>query len=58
MTPKSRLYFLSARLLVKLGFRIVEHLTEADLTERYFADRRDGLRPGVPGRIVTAERQL
>lgn len=45
-------------LLVNLGFRIVEHLTEADLTERYFADRRDGLRPGVPGRIVTAERQL
>jgi len=38
------------------GFRIVEHATEADLTERYFAGRSDGLKPGVPLRVVTAER--
>ena len=31
--------------------------TEADLTARYFAARRDGLAPGVPGRLVTAERR-
>ena len=27
----------------------------ADLFERYFAGREDGFRPGVPGRLVTAE---
>ena len=38
-----------------VGFVLIEHATEADLFERYFAGRRDGFRPGVPGRLVTAE---
>ena len=45
-----------AGMLRDLGFEIVEHATERDLTRRYFDGRTDGLRPGVPGRIVTAER--
>ena len=39
------------------GFEIVEHATEVDLTTRYFTGRNDGLKPGVPGRIITAERE-
>jgi methyltransferase (TIGR00027 family) len=42
--------------LAAAGFRVVEHASEADLTARYFAKRRDGLAVGVPVRIVTAER--
>ncbi|HPG27186.1 MAG TPA: SAM-dependent methyltransferase [Myxococcota bacterium] len=42
-------------LLERVGFVLIEHATEADLFERYFAGRRDGFRPGVPGRLVTAE---
>jgi methyltransferase (TIGR00027 family) len=38
------------------GFRLVEHATEDDLARRYFEGRADGLRPGVPVRVVTAER--
>jgi methyltransferase (TIGR00027 family) len=38
------------------GFHVVEHATEEDLMHRYFAGRVDGLRPGVPLRVVTAER--
>lgn len=37
------------------GFRVIEHATEADLTARYFAGRRDGLKPGLPARLITAE---
>ena len=44
-----------ADLLLELDFRIIDHATEEDLTTRYFAGRTDGLKPGVPGRIVTAE---
>lgn len=44
-------------LLEREGFAIREHGSESDLTQRYFANRRDGLRPGVPGRIVLAERR-
>jgi methyltransferase (TIGR00027 family) len=41
--------------LEREGFAVREHWSESDLTKRYFEGRRDGLRPGVPGRIVTAE---
>lgn len=43
-------------MLARLGFSVVEHANEMDLTKRYFDDRSDGLKPGVPGRIVTADR--
>ena len=43
-------------LLIGIGYSIVEHATEMDLTTRYFEGRADGLKPGVPGRIITAER--
>ena len=46
-----------AQMLTGLGFEIVDHATERDLTRRYFAGRRDGLKPGVPGRILTAIRR-
>ena len=39
------------------GFGVVEHATEADLSKRYFEGRSDGLMPGVPVRVVTAERR-
>ncbi len=42
-------------LLESRGFRVIEHATEVDLTERYFRDREDGLAPGIPLRVVTAE---
>lgn len=37
------------------GFNLVEHATEADLNERYYAGRADGLFAGVPSRLVTLE---
>ncbi|MFK7898123.1 MAG: class I SAM-dependent methyltransferase [Myxococcota bacterium] len=40
-------------LVQEVGFEIVEHISEQDLIERYFKDREDGLRPGVPGRLMT-----
>lgn len=46
-----------AETLTDLGFDIIEHATEVDLTERYFEKRSDGMKPGVPGRIITAERR-
>ena len=42
-------------LLERNGFRTLEHATEQDLTERYFAGRADGLAPGLPARLVLAE---
>jgi len=45
-----------ARMLDEIGFDVIEHAGEVELTERYFSGRPDGLRPGVPGRIITAER--
>ncbi|MEM9174105.1 MAG: class I SAM-dependent methyltransferase [Myxococcota bacterium] len=36
-------------------FRLVEHATEADLNDRYYAGRADGLHAGVPARLVTLE---
>jgi methyltransferase (TIGR00027 family) len=44
------------RMITDIGFEIVEHATEEDLTARYFASRRDGLKPGVPARVLTLER--
>jgi len=44
------------RLLGSAGFRVVEHANERDLHERYFEGRGDGLTPGVPARLVVAER--
>lgn len=37
------------------GFRVVEHATEDDLNARYWAGRADGMKIGVPARVVTAE---
>jgi methyltransferase (TIGR00027 family) len=42
-------------LLGEVGFAILEHLTEEDLYERYFEGRSDGLKPGLPVRVVLAE---
>ena len=42
-------------LLADLGFAIIEHVTEQDLSVRYFEGRADGLKPGVPARLVVAE---
>lgn len=42
-------------LLRRVGLRLVEHATEDDLFRRYFEGRSDGFRPGVPGRLITAE---
>ena len=38
------------------GFAVVDHLTENELNDRYYADRSDGFRAGVPARIVRARR--
>lgn len=43
-------------LLGSLGFRVIEHATEGDLHARYFEGRSDGLTPGVPARLIVAER--
>ena len=42
-------------LLDDVGFAIIEHATEQDLCARYFEGRADGLKPGVPARLVVAE---
>jgi methyltransferase (TIGR00027 family) len=38
------------------GFAVVDHLTEHDLNQRYYAGRTDGFCAGVPTRIVRARR--
>ena len=43
-------------LLAKHGFTVEDHLTDHDLNARYYANRTDGFRAGVPARIVTARR--
>lgn len=43
-------------LLAEAGFGVLEHATERDLFDRYFAGRRDGLAPRLPVRLVLAER--
>lgn len=44
-------------LLAESGFAVVEHATERDLETRYFAGRADGMRPGVPARLIVAKPQ-
>jgi len=44
-------------LLDDAGFVIIEHATERDLCARYFEGRADGLKPGLPARLVVAERR-
>lgn len=44
-------------ILHDVGFAILEHATEQDLQTRYFEGRADGLKPGLPARLVVAERQ-
>ena len=38
----------------KAGFRRVEHVSAADLGQRYFADRTDGLRPSTMEEVLVA----
>ena len=45
-----------ASMLESAGFTLSEELDEAELTERYFAARSDGLAPGLPARVVVAQR--
>lgn len=45
------------KLLDGHGFDIVEHATEADLIQRYFKGRSDGLKPGIPLRVLVAQRR-
>ncbi|MCP4465858.1 MAG: SAM-dependent methyltransferase [Halieaceae bacterium] len=44
------------QLLQSRGFAVIEHADEAELTRRYFKGRDDGLYPGLPLRIIIAER--
>jgi len=43
-------------LLAECGFDVEAHLTEHDINARFFANRRDGFKAGVPLRIVRAVR--
>ena len=42
-------------LLDDIGFAILEHISEQGLYARYFEGREDGLKPGVPARLIIAE---
>lgn len=42
------------RLIGRCGLKVVDHPARADLEERYFADRTDGLRPYTVETLVTA----
>jgi hypothetical protein len=42
------------RLISQSGLKVVDHPTRADLQERYFANRTDGLRPYNAETLVTA----
>jgi len=42
------------RLISRSGLKVVDHPSRADLQERYFADRNDGLRPYNAETLVTA----
>jgi len=44
------------QLLQSRGFNVIEHVDETELTRRYFKGRDDGLYPGLPLRIIVAER--
>ncbi len=41
-------------MLTRCGLQTIDHSTEADLFERYFRDRTDGMYPGMPARLITA----
>jgi methyltransferase (TIGR00027 family) len=43
-------------LLAQHEFVVEQHLTDLDLNARYYANRTDGFRAGVPARIITARR--
>ena len=43
--------------LAECGFDVETHLTEHDINPRFFADRTDGFKAGVPLRIVQAVRR-
>jgi methyltransferase (TIGR00027 family) len=43
-------------LLRENGFAVIEHATEEDLNRLYFDGRSDGLEPGIPLRVIIAER--
>jgi methyltransferase (TIGR00027 family) len=47
-----------AAMLAGHGFAISELLTEVELTARYFQGRSDGWKPGMPLRLLTAERSV
>jgi hypothetical protein len=42
------------RLIGRCGLQVVDHPARADLEQRYFADRADGLRPYTVETLVTA----
>jgi O-methyltransferase involved in polyketide biosynthesis len=42
------------RLISRCGLKVVDHPARADLEQRYFADRTDGLRPYNVETLVTA----
>ena len=42
------------QMLLQRGLKIIDHSNEADLNERYFKGRSDGLYPAMPVRLVTA----
>jgi len=42
------------QLLQRHGFELREHATEDDLIQRYFSGRADGLKPGLPLRVLVA----
>ena len=44
------------QLLQSRGFDVIEHADEAVLMQRYFQGRSDGLYPGLPLRVLIAER--
>ena len=44
-------------LLDRHGFVVDRHLTEHDLTDRWFRGRDDGIAPGVPARVIEARRR-
>ncbi|MCE2391299.1 MAG: class I SAM-dependent methyltransferase [Proteobacteria bacterium] len=44
-------------LLARNGLAIAERADDGDLSERYFAGRSDGMLPGVPASLITAERR-
>ena len=41
-------------MLAQRGLVTLDHSTEADLNERYFKGRSDGLYPAMPARLITA----